>query len=149
VRARQAETDAYKAQVELAKQREAVAKEKQDELANQVTDLKAKFAANAPQAEVDESFGKVSIALEEAKAANNGVNYVLNAEPGEITVKSFMIESEYEADDYLRDLLAKHEYRSMNEVNKRAQEYIKDENLKNYFINKAREILKTYGHKIE
>ena len=64
-------------------------------------------------------------------------------------VESFRIESESEADDYLRDLLAKHEYRSMNEVNMRAQKYIKDKYLKNYFINKAREILKTYGHEIE
>jgi hypothetical protein len=151
VRARQAETDAYKAQVALAKQREAVAKEKQDELEKQVADLETKIAANTSRAEVDESFEKVTIALGEAKAANNAVNYVLNAEPGEfkMIVKSFMIENEFEADDYLRDLLAKHEYRSMNEVNMRAQKYIKDEHLKNYFINKARGILKNYGHEIE
>jgi hypothetical protein len=74
----------YKAQLDLTKQREAYAKDKQDELEKQVADLKAKIAANAPQVEVDESVGKVSVALEEAKAANNAVNYVLNAEPGQL-----------------------------------------------------------------
>ncbi len=64
-------------------------------------------------------------------------------------VEPFIIETESEADVYLRDLLEKNEYRSMNEVNMRAQKYIKDEHLKNYFINKAKEILKTYGHEIE
>ena len=64
-------------------------------------------------------------------------------------VESFIIESESEADEYLKDLLEKHEYRSMNEVKMRAQKYIKDTHLKNYFINKAKEILKTYGHEIE
>ena len=57
-------------------------------------------------------------------------------------VEPFMIESESEADDYLRDLLSKDEYRSLNEVNIRAQKYIKDVNMKNYFINKATELLK-------
>ncbi len=64
-------------------------------------------------------------------------------------VEPFMIENESDADEYVRALLEKHEYRSMNEVNMRAQKYIKDEHLKNYFINKAKEILKTYGHEIE
>ena len=64
-------------------------------------------------------------------------------------VEPFIIESESEADDYLRDLLEKHEYRSMNEVKMRAQKYIKDAHLKHYFINKAKEISKTYGHEIE
>jgi transcriptional regulator with XRE-family HTH domain len=57
-------------------------------------------------------------------------------------VETFKIESEAEADDYLKDLLEKDEYRSMNVVEVRAQELIKDEHLKNYFINKAKEILK-------
>jgi hypothetical protein len=64
-------------------------------------------------------------------------------------IEPFVIESEAEADDYLRDLLKKHEYRSMNEVYMRAQKYTKDEHLKLYFINKAKEILKTYGHEIK
>jgi cytochrome c-type biogenesis protein CcmH/NrfG len=70
------EVRAYKGQVDFAKQREAYAKEKQDELEKQVADLRAKIAANASRAEVDESFGKVSVALEEAKVANNAVNYL-------------------------------------------------------------------------
>lgn len=44
-----------------------------------------------------------------------------------------------EADEYLKALLEKPEYRSMNEVHMRAANYIKDEHLKNYFINKAKE----------
>jgi|SRR5208337_4874211 len=80
------ELRAYKAYLDFAKQREAVAKEKQDELAKQVTDLKAKIAAKAPQAEVDESFGKVSVALEASKAASDAVKDVLNAEPGEFKI---------------------------------------------------------------
>jgi hypothetical protein len=64
-------------------------------------------------------------------------------------VEPFKIESESEADDYLRALLEKYEYRSMNEVTMRAHKYIEDEHLENYFINKAKEILKTYGHEIE
>jgi precorrin-6B methylase 2 len=64
-------------------------------------------------------------------------------------VESFIIDSESAADEYLRNLLEKHKYRSMNVVTMRAQKYIKDEHLKNYFINKAKEILKTYGREIE
>ena len=56
-------------------------------------------------------------------------------------IETFMIESESEADAYLKDLLTKSEYRSMDEVAIRAQKLIKDENLKNYFINKAKESL--------
>jgi hypothetical protein len=64
-------------------------------------------------------------------------------------VGPFIIEGESEADDYLTALFEKHEYRSMIEVTMRAQKYIKDEHLKNYFINKAEEMLKTYDHEIE
>ncbi len=64
-------------------------------------------------------------------------------------VEPFIIENESEADNYLKDLLAKPEYRSMDKVTIRAQKYIKDEHLKNYFSNKAKEILKTYSHEIE
>jgi len=60
-------------------------------------------------------------------------------------IETFKIENESEADTYLRDMLAKPEYRSMNEVEVRAQKLIQDENIENYFINKAKEILKTYG----
>ena len=54
----------------------------------------------------------------------------------------FVIENESDADEYLRALLEKPEYGSMNEVRMRAQKYIKDEHLKNCFITKAKEILK-------
>jgi hypothetical protein len=56
-------------------------------------------------------------------------------------VKSFRIESEGEADDYLRELLAKKEYRSMYEVEVLAQRHISDAHLEIYFINRAKEIL--------
>ena len=58
-------------------------------------------------------------------------------------VEPFAIENELEADDYLRDLLEKPECRSMDEVHRRAQKYIKNDHLKNYFINKAKALLKS------
>ncbi len=53
----------------------------------------------------------------------------------------YVIESESEADDYLTALFEKPEYRSMDEVHMRASKYIKDERLKNYFINKAKALI--------
>lgn len=58
-------------------------------------------------------------------------------------IEPFQIEDKSEADNYLRDLLAKPEYRSTDEVQQRADKYIKDAKLKNYFITKAAEMLKT------
>ena len=43
----------------------------------------------------------------------------------------------------MKALLEKREYRSMNEINMRAQKYIEDEHLKTYFINKANDFLQT------
>lgn len=62
-------------------------------------------------------------------------------------IHPFRIENEYEADDYLKSLLEKPEYRSVDEVKMRAQKYIKDDHLKIYFINKGKEMLKTMGMK--
>ena len=59
-------------------------------------------------------------------------------------IGEFKIESESEADHYLRNLLAQHKYRSMDEVRSRARE-IKDPRIKPYFINKGKEMLKAYG----
>ncbi|MFC7519897.1 hypothetical protein ACFQS6_06090 [Xanthomonas populi] len=57
-------------------------------------------------------------------------------------IESYRIERESEADAYLSDLLAKEEYRSMLEVEHRANKFIPDDDeLRSYFINKAREIL--------
>ncbi len=53
----------------------------------------------------------------------------------------YVIESESEADDYLTALFEKPEYRSLDEVETRAAKYIKDERLKNYFINKAKALI--------
>jgi hypothetical protein len=60
-----------------------------------------------------------------------------------MNIAPFTIDSESEADDYLRDLLEKPEYRFMDEVKLRAQQLIKNQHLNNYFIKKAQEILKT------
>lgn len=57
-------------------------------------------------------------------------------------IEKFKIESESDADSFLKDLLAKPEYRSMNEVKYRAQELIINDNLRNYFIRKAEELLR-------
>ena len=64
-------------------------------------------------------------------------------------VQSFVIDNEYEADEYLTALLEKPEYRSMDEVIVRAQKYVKDDCLRIYFINKAKEILRIYGRDIK
>ncbi|WP_421217608.1 hypothetical protein [Aeromonas jandaei] len=56
-------------------------------------------------------------------------------------IERFKIENVTEADAFLRDLLAKDEYRSMDEVIVRAHELVSDDNLRMYFINKAKEIL--------
>jgi hypothetical protein len=56
-------------------------------------------------------------------------------------VRSYVIESEADADYYLTSLFEKPEYRSMDEAHIRAAHYIKDEHLKNYFINKAKALL--------
>ena len=59
-------------------------------------------------------------------------------------IGEFKIESESEADYYLRNLLAQHKYRSMDEVHSRARE-IKDPRIKLHFIDKGKEMLKAYG----
>ena len=64
-------------------------------------------------------------------------------------VGSFKIENETWADEYLQELVAMPEYRSMDEVKMRAQEYIKSETIKLHFINKAQGLLKTYGIRTE
>jgi len=61
-----------------------------------------------------------------------------------VTVEPFKIEDETQADKYLKDLLAKRQYRSMSEVQIRARNYITDAQLKKYFTDKAKDILKTY-----
>lgn len=57
-------------------------------------------------------------------------------------ITPFKIENESEADAFLRDLLAKEEYRSMEEVMMRADKLISDNHLRTHFINKAKELLK-------
>ncbi len=58
-------------------------------------------------------------------------------------IEPFELDNEPDADAYLKDLLEKPEYRSVDEVRLRAQKYIKDERLKNRFINRASEALKS------
>jgi hypothetical protein len=61
-------------------------------------------------------------------------------------VGPFRIESESEADEYLRDLLSHPEYRSMSEVCNRARALIKDQQLRDYFVSVAKAILE-WPHK--
>ncbi len=61
------------------------------------------------------------------------------------SIESWTIDSEGEADDYLKDLLAKPEYRRLDEVLLRAQKYIPDARIRVYFIDKGKEMLKAYG----
>ena len=52
-------------------------------------------------------------------------------------VESFKIESEAEADAYLKDLLAKPEHRSLTEVRVRMKSLIRDKRLQDYFVERA------------
>lgn len=56
-------------------------------------------------------------------------------------IERFKVENVTEADAFLRELLAKDEYRSMDEVVARARELVPDENLRIYFINKGKQML--------
>jgi hypothetical protein len=62
-----------------------------------------------------------------------------------MNIESFKIENETYADEYLEALFERPEFRSMDEVNRRAAEHITDPRLADYFKNKAREILKIQG----
>ena len=70
----------------LAKDREAFAKQKQDDLERQVIDLRSKIEANAPMLELEELSQRVDAALQQSKTANSAVSYVLNAEPGRLFI---------------------------------------------------------------
>lgn len=54
-----------------------------------------------------------------------------------MSIESFKIETEFEADEYLDDLLSRPKFRSMDEVNIRARKYIIDERIRDYFIEQA------------
>lgn len=56
-------------------------------------------------------------------------------------VEKFKIESESEADSYLKDLLSKDEYRTIHVVRERAVRHIPDEQLRAYFIIQGEKIL--------
>lgn len=57
-------------------------------------------------------------------------------------IQSLAIENEIYADEYLTDLLKNPDYRSMDVVRARAAKYCKDERVKNYFIKRAKEMLR-------
>jgi hypothetical protein len=52
-------------------------------------------------------------------------------------VESFKIESEAEADAYLEYLFNDPKHRTMDEATVRAERYIPDERIKNYFLSQA------------
>lgn len=56
-------------------------------------------------------------------------------------ISPYKIESEAEADSYLKELLEKREYQSISEVEHRSIKLIDDEKLRKYFIEKAKSIL--------
>ena len=63
-------------------------------------------------------------------------------------VEPYTMDSESEADEYLDGLFKEPKNRSMDEVHMRAQKLIKDPNIKKYFVNKAKEMLRAFGHEI-
>lgn len=56
--------------------------------------------------------------------------------------ETFRIENQTEDDVYLESLLANEKYRSMDEVQRRAQGLIEDPRIKQYFLDKAAEMLR-------
>ncbi len=60
-------------------------------------------------------------------------------------IESWKIESKQEADDYLKDLLDKPDYRRLDEVLLRAQKHVPDAQIRAYFIDKGKALLKAYG----
>ena len=60
-------------------------------------------------------------------------------------VTSFKIENDSEADEYLTDLLKRPEYRSMDEITRRAQKYVEDGELRKRFINRGKQMLEAAG----
>ena len=61
------------------------------------------------------------------------------------TIETFTLATEAEADEYLKAVLAKPEYRSMHEIELRADKHVKDLHVKKHFIERAKELLKSYG----
>jgi hypothetical protein len=59
-------------------------------------------------------------------------------------VESFVMDSKSEADAYLNGLFKDDKYRSIDEVLIRAEKYIRDPNIKKYFIAKAKEMLQDF-----
>jgi hypothetical protein len=58
-------------------------------------------------------------------------------------IQSFRIDTESDADEYLDELLRDSKYRSMDEIEGRAQTLIKDEKIRDYFVERGKEKLKT------
>ena len=61
------------------------------------------------------------------------------------TIETFTLTTEAEADEYLEAVLATPEYRSMHEIELRADKHIKDPHVKRHFIEQAKELLRSYG----
>jgi hypothetical protein len=59
-------------------------------------------------------------------------------------VEPYVIDSESEADMYLNELFKKEKYRSIGEVQIRAELHIRDAIIKKYFIAKAEEMLQDF-----
>ncbi|WP_116138083.1 hypothetical protein [Trinickia diaoshuihuensis] len=58
-------------------------------------------------------------------------------------IESYKIESEDEADAYLKDLFSDPQRRSMAEAAARADKYITSEHIRNYFLSQAKKSLST------
>jgi hypothetical protein len=58
-----------------------------------------------------------------------------------MAIEPFKIENESAADEYLTALFVPDKYRSIDEVNLRAQKYISNERVRAYFVNNAKEML--------
>jgi len=64
-------------------------------------------------------------------------------------VAPFSIENETRAEEYLRNLFRNPAYRSMQEIHKSAEKYIVDANVRTYFVNRAKSILRSYGQRVD
>jgi hypothetical protein len=126
---------AQTAAVNLVIEKTAASDRAKDEAEKDLQNLKIAIAGKADKASLTTLTAKLDTAMSQWGTANNEVSSSLSE------ISPFTIDYESEADYYLKDLLSKPEYRSMDEVLIRAQKLIKNPRVKAYFIDKAKEIL--------
>ena len=109
LRQRDAEFSVGNARLLLAKEQEQAVQKASEEVEKQVKQLKAQITAGASEEALALVTSRVDNAFFCFESANNELQQAM------ASIKTFEIENESEADYYLRELLEKHQYRSMTE----------------------------------